>query len=184
MPDTRDTVLVDAEALRHLEEAVATLRTGGGEMSFGELSAIRDRLHRIVGNLSEIFPPSDAPVAKRSRRRGAPSLPNSDSTMNRLLAECRLSLDHIERTLAARLPRRSSGVPADGWRFHGKQRVGKGQGDAIRADYHQLGEEATLKKWCMDSAAHKSGVPDGVGPFTKMQVSATLSHARGGHLRK
>lgn len=185
MPEVQSTVLVDAEVLRQIEGAWPALRVGGGDLSLGELSAIRDRLQRIVGHLDEIFPPSDAPpVGKRGHRRSVPAVKDDERTLNRLLAECRLFLDQIERTLAPRLPRRSSGTPTDGWRFRGQVRLGKGHGDAIRADYHRLGEEATLGKWCLDVAQYKGGVQGGAGPYTKRQVLAALSHERGGHLRK
>lgn len=137
----------------------------------GEMAAVETRLVRLARQLKRLHPvPSDR---KRSDSAGALLAAAAPSR----LTTFRLLLDAMENRIAQVLTTDSGGGRK--WKFRGKKPVTNGE--AIRADFHRLGMEETMRKWCMDG---KLGVAGGRGEYTKRQVQAVLAHESGGHRRR
>lgn len=162
-----------------VRELFATMRSGPGGVGVGELAALRERLERVLRQIREVvkLPKSGG----RGRLKTTTVLEDSlgVSTGASMLAAIRLVFDSIEDHLAAALPHRSSGRRTH--RFHGRKRMTAEDGGAIRADFHRLGREATLQKWCFSG---ERGYAGGQGEYTRVQVASTLAHDAGGHRRR
>lgn len=145
-----------------------------------ELEAIQDRLFRIFLQLHRFHPAKSGEASPAPKRKSSSVKGKVTSVI--VVAGIRLALDKIEALLARIAPHESSGASAD-WKFHGKVKMSRADGEAIRTEYQRDGE-GVYQRWCLDASKHSRGVPGGKGVYTKMQVAAAIAHGAGGHLRR
>lgn len=146
--------------------------------SIGELMAVHELTLRVKKHACELHPlPADKETPRA--RRNSQGSQDVSQTAATLIPAIRSTLHEIEDRLAEFLPHRSSGTLV--YVFHGKKKMTRADGDAIRAQCMLSGREAVFRKWCFPG---ERGYPEGQGEYSKTQVTAALSHDVGKHRRR